>query len=88
MAGPKVNRDFASFAPIPEFSSVGEPKVIEPAVVEEDVQAISSFAEIPAALPEEPIVAELPAAAMPEEPVVAEVSAALPEEPVAAELPA
>ena len=88
VASPKANRDFASFAPIPEFSSVGEPKVIEPAVVEENVQAISSFAEIPAALPEEPIVAELPAAAMAEEPVVAEIPAALPEEPVAAELPA
>jgi hypothetical protein len=89
VASSELDRELAapSFAEIPEFSSVGEAKVIEPAVVDENVEAIASVEEIPAAFQDEPVVAELPAA-MEEEPVVSESPVAWPEEPVVAEAPA
>jgi len=84
----EFDRGFAapSFASIPELSSVSEPKVIEPAVVEENVQAITSFEEIPAALQDGPLVTELPT--VQEEPIVSEAPAASLEEPAVAEIPA
>ncbi|MFZ1220136.1 MAG: hypothetical protein WAO00_12645, partial [Chthoniobacterales bacterium] len=100
----EFDRDFVapSFAPISEFSSVGEPKVIESAVVEENIEAITSFNQIPAATPEEPAVADLPALmeepaatlqkepiAVQEEPVVMqEEPVVMQEEPVVTEAPA
>jgi Flp pilus assembly protein TadD len=50
----------SALAEVPEFSSVGEPQVIESEVVEDHAESIASFAEIPAA-PHEPALTEAPA---------------------------